>query len=473
MGKQGLVKILLTSAVVSTLFFFSAVFVFAGECSVENLDECSLEEAEALKAEYEKKIAECEGNIARTEQEQETLNNRIYLLRQQIQRLDYEIYRSNIVINDLAVQVQDTQVSIGTSSKKIEAQKQRLAGLLRTIYEEDQKSSLEIFLANDGISGFFEDVFALETLLAENQELLEQIRVLKTNLEWEKDALEEEKIEWKSAKQVQILQKEESQRVKGEKEDLLDETRGEEAVYQKLLQENRERAQKIRERIFSLIGVPEAPTFGEALEMARYVEDITGVRPPFLLAILRQESDIGKNVGQCYLKNFDTGTGVVSSTGVPIERVMKPSRDVPHFIKTCEEVGRDPKNTLVSCPMSFGYGGAMGPAQFIPSTWVLFKNKVAAVTGKPADPWNIKDAFLAAGFLLKDAGASAQTYNKEWCAAMVYFSGSCSSGYNFYGNSVMSLAAQYEEDIEQMEKFVVPLPLLPLLTFTLLDPCLF
>ena len=453
MNKRESIKILLTSIMASALFFSSAAFVFAGECSVENLDECSLEQAEALKAEYEKKIAECEGNIARTEEEQATLNNKIYLLRQQISKLDYEINRSNIVISDLTVQVEDTQVSIQTSSVKIETQKQRLAELLRIIYQEDQKSGLEIFLADNGIAGFFEDVFALETLLVQNQELLDQIRALKVNLEQEKDALEEETIEWRSAKQVQILQKEENARVKGEKEWLLEETKGEEATYQRLLQENRDRAQKIRERIFSLIGVSDAPTFGEALELARYVENITGVRAPLLLAILRQESDIGKNVGQCYLKDFDTGTGVVANTGAFRDRVMKPSRDVPHFVKTCEELGRDPKNTLVSCPMSFGYGGAMGPAQFIPSTWVLFKHQVAAVTGKPADPWNIKDAFLAGGFLLKDAGAAAQTYNKEWCAAMVYFSGSCYSGYNFYGDSVMNLTAQYEKDIEEMDRY--------------------
>ncbi|GAH47901.1 unnamed protein product, partial [marine sediment metagenome] len=57
-------------------------------------------------------------------------------------------------------------------------------------------------------------------------------------------------------------------------------------------------AAEIRARIFELIGVPKAPTFGEALDIAKYVEGITGARPAFLLAILQQESAIGKNVGQ-------------------------------------------------------------------------------------------------------------------------------------------------------------------------------
>jgi len=103
--------------------------------------------------------------------------------------------------------------------------------------------------------------------------------------------------------------------------------------------------------------------------------------------------------------------------------------------------------------MSFGWGGAMGPAQFIPSTWVLYKDKITAITGKPADPWNIKDAFLAAGLLLRDAGASRQTYDAEWKAAMIYFSGSTNPAYSFYGNSVMAIAKEYEQDIAQLEKF--------------------
>ena len=58
--------------------------------------------------------------------------------------------------------------------------------------------------------------------------------------------------------------------------------------------------------------------------------------------------------------------------------------------------------TPVSCCMyykgkPYGWGGAMGPAQFIPSTWVLYEDKIKAITGKTADPWNIRDAFLASG----------------------------------------------------------------------------
>ena len=94
----------------------------------------------------------------------------------------------------------------------------------------------------------------------------------------------------------------------------------------------------------------------------------------------------------------------------------------------------------------------MGPAQFIPSTWANpqynYGQKVAELTGKTADPWNIKDAFLAAGLYLKNLGAESN----EFRAVMKYFSGSSWSKWEeFYGNSVLSIAKQYEEDIKNFE----------------------
>jgi len=431
------------------LIFGSFTFGFA-----QTKEECSgVEECKALLEEYEKKIQEYEHNIALNKNEQASLNNKIYLLRQKISQIDYEIKKSKIIISDLEVQLGDTENSIKNTSKEIEDSRQRLADVLQTIYQEDQKSSLEILIGNEEISDFFEDVFALEKLLGKSYDILNELKNLQVNLEEQKISLKEKQDEWQNMKEMQILQKEESQRTRSEKEWLLSQTKGEEKIYQELLAENRKKAQAIRERLFSLIGVPDAPTFGEALGIARYVEGITGVRAPLLLAVLRQESDIGKNVGQCYLKNTETGSGIIASTGQPLDRVMKPSRDIGPFLIICEETGQNPKNTLVSCPMSFGWGGAMGPAQFIPSTWIYYKDRVANITGKPANPWNIRDAFLAAGLLLRDAGAGAQTYNAEWRAAMVYFSGSTNPAYSFYGNSVMSLTKEYENDIAQLDKF--------------------
>jgi membrane-bound lytic murein transglycosylase B len=255
---------------------------------------------------------------------------------------------------------------------------------------------------------------------------------------------------------VRILQRQENEKINEEQEELLVITKGQEATYQKILADTEKEAQEIRSRIFDLIGVPDAPTFGEAVDIAKIISAQTGIRPAFLLAVLKQESNIGQNVGQCYLKNTSTGSGVIISTGKSVSRVMKPSRDVQPFLQIIKDLGRDPLNTPVSCPMSYGYGGAMGPAQFIPSTWNIYSSRLSSILGKPADPWSIKDAFLASAIYLVDLGANRDVYGAEWCAAVSYFSGNCSRKnqikYEFYGDNVRAIANGYEKDIQELEK---------------------
>ena len=413
------------------------------------------EERETLEEELrrlEEQIAQYEGDITKTQQEKKTLQNQIYVLKQKIEKLNLQIYQSNVVIKDLGLQIKDTESSIEKTSFKIKDSQIKLTNILRTIYECDQHSLIEILLSEEELSDFFNDLMALEILNSKNKELLEIIRTLKSSLESQKQLLAEEKEDTEGILKTQTLQKKEQEDIKKEKDYFLKLT---EAEYQKYLKEKeaaQKRAAEIRERIFELIGVPEAPNFGEAYEIAKYVETVTGVNPALLLAVLTQESNIGKNVGQCFLKNSSTGEGVRILTGEKVAKVMSPTRDVPYFLEITAQLGRDPYNTPVSCPMSIGFGGAMGPAQFIPDTWANpqygYSAKVKEIIGRTADPWNIKDAFLAAGLYLRDVGASQD----EFKAVMRYFSGySWTKWEEFYGKSVLAIKAQYEKDIKEIE----------------------
>lgn len=402
--------------------------------------------------ELEKQIAQYDTDITKTSQQKKTLQNQISLLKQKIEKLNLQIQQSNVMISDISLQISDTENSITQTSLKVDNSKEQLANNLRAIYEEDSKSLIEVLLSENELSDFFDNLMALESLNSESQDLLKEIQNLKSYLESQRQTLDDEKTDLEGVLKIQTLQKQESESNKKSQDTLLKLT---ESQYQKMLKEKQEtqkKAAEIRSRIFELIGIPEAPTFGEALEIAKFVSSTTGIRPAFLLAVLTQESNIGKNVGQCYLTNFETGAGVRAISGKVENKIMKPSRDVTPFLAICEDLGRDPKNTPVSCPIASvgGYGGAMGPAQFIPSTWAIFKTRIKEITGKPADPWNIKDAFLAAALYLTDAGAAKQTETAEWRASLVYFSGSVNTKYRFYADSVMNIAAQYEQDIKDL-----------------------
>ena len=94
----------------------------------------------------------------------------------------------------------------------------------------------------------------------------------------------------------------------------------------------------------------------------------------------------------------------------------------------------------------------MGPAQFIPSTWVLFQSRIATNAGHagtPANPWNNLDAFMATALYMKDLGAAGGTASSERTAALKYFAGNNyrNPSYAFYGDGVMGFASDFQDQI--------------------------
>ncbi len=443
-------KIILLFIFVSALLLPNFVFGEDLEKTCQNIvdgvqKEFSKEKLKECQDFYKKQITQMEKDINKTGTEKTTLENKIYGLNKKIKNLDYQIYQSNLVVKDLGIQIIDTEKSITKTSLNVEESKAKLANTLRAINEEDQKPTIEILFSENDLSGFFDNLMALESLSSKNKELLQNIKMMKVNLEGQKQSLGEEKTDLGQTIQLYSLQKNESAEIKEEQEYYLGITQTE---YQKQLKEKQateKKAAEIEAKILKLVGLPEDQqiNLGQAIEIAKYVETKTGVRPAFLVGLISGESALGRNVGQCYLKNKETGAGVIASTGKAISRVMKPmglngrKGDVDDFFAICGELpNRNAYSTLVSCPSPdyVGYGGAMGPAQFMPTTWVScsYGKQVESITGKPADPWKPLDAFLAAGLLLRSNGAAKQTYNAEWIAAVKYLHGSYSSQYDWY-----------------------------------------
>lgn len=385
--------------------------------------------------ELERQIVQYDRDIRKTEQEKRTLRNQISVLRNRIGQLDAQIRQGNIVIRKLDTEIRETELSIEETLLEIKDSREQLATILRTINKEDQRPIIEIFLVEETLSDFFNNLTALETLNNENKKILERLEVLNFRLTGQKTVAEDRKQRTENIVRVQALQREEEAEARKERERLMRMTEAEHQQYLRKKREAEKRTAEIRARLLVLVDIPDAPTFAQALELAQWVEQKTGIRPAFLLAIITQESALGRNVGRCHLVNFETGESVHIRTGERKARGMNPRRDVPHFLNITRELGRDPRQTLISCPMAFGWGGAMGPAQFIPSTWVNRRHRLEPLIQGTPDPWNIRHSFLASALYLRDLGGR----NNERTAALRYFAGGnwADPRNAFYGDQVV------------------------------------
>jgi uncharacterized coiled-coil protein SlyX len=445
------------------IFFVAVLFFSTFFADVHyGFAEQTRQELESDLANLEAQIKALNGTIAQTKQQGVSLKNDISLLAQKITQSKLKIQAHNKAITKLNGTISEKNRNINVLDSKMEREKDSLSQIMRKTRYLEQYSILDFGLQAESLSTFFSDADSFSTLNRALGQSFDEIALTKSDLETVKSELEVAKDEETQKKLEQESEKKQVENNQKEKNTLLTITKNQETEYKKVLATREKEAAQIRARLFELRDTGSI-SFGQAYDFALAASKSTGVRPALILAILMQESALGINVGACYLRDYSTGDGVGIKSGEVKKRVMHPTRDVPVFTSFLGKLGRDPQKTPISCwiPMyskgnPTGWGGAMGPSQFIPSTWQLFEDRIEKITGSSvADPWKPYHAITATSLYLADLGAVSGDESSERNAACKYYSGrSCasSSAGAGYGNSVMKKLYSMQADIDKLQK---------------------
>lgn len=409
----------------------------------------TVEEKEArLKAELEKveqDIAKQQTLLKGQQQQTATIKRDVDVLTTKVNTAQLNIKSKKIEIERLSGDIGEKVSTINKLEEKLNREQRSLAELLRETRELDDNTLAELALERESMATFLVDVSRFQAVQKALQDVLGRVRETKQSTEQVKTQLEIKKDKELDAKQTIEAEKAKVERLNAEKKIYLNASKSQEDAYKKAIAAKEKERATIRNALFSLRGAANI-TFGQALEHAKLVSAKTGVRPAFLLAIITQESNLGQNIGTC------NRPGDPESKSW--ENIMKPSRDYEPYLRITKELGLDPDTMPLSCPYKGGYGGAMGPAQFIPSTWEGMKSAVAKLTGNnPPNPWNAQDAFAASGLYLRDLGASGGSFSAERKAALRYYAGSNWSNPKnaFYGDQVMAIATKYQSQIDILQ----------------------
>lgn len=401
----------------------------------------------------EQDILHNETNLGEKQKQRASLERDLAILDGKIKAAQLGIKARDLNIKQIKNGIGDKEQGIRTLDNKVSAGQESIAKMIRETRSVDDVSLIELVLGGT-LNDVMQKIDSFQIIQSALDDSFDEIAITRSDLSARKDALEQQKQEEQDLLRLQQLERSVLKNREKDKKDLAESARGDENMYKKIIADKKQTAAEIRRELFGLrdsAAIPFPTAYGYAKESSAR----TGVRVAFILAILTQESDLGVNVGSCYLKDIQTGSGVGKNSGKAFSSVMKSPRDTVPFQQITEALGRDWSNTPVSCPQGSGYGGAMGPSQFIPSTWMGYKDRIANLAGGGfPNPWDPRTAIFATAIYMMDLGADDGTRASERKAALKYFAG---GNWNkrsnaFYGDQVMENVDKMQEKIDILSK---------------------
>lgn len=448
-------RFFIVSVVTSALLMGGVLFVHPSLLYAQESGSVTAERRAELTRQLNELNAQIAANQAIVDKlagEGKSLSTEVQTLNATIKKAQLQLQATQVGIKQLDGNIAVHSKTISVLNGKLAAERESLAQIIRNTDQFDDYSLVELALSAENFSTFFSDMDTYATLKYSLGVSVDEVTDTRARTTEEKEALEDKRDAHAKLAAQQALEKQKVQMEQNKKNQLLTVTKGQESAYRAVVATQQKTAAQIRAELFGLAGGGGAIPFGTAYEHAKTASRITGVRPALILAILSQESDLGKNVGQCLVTSLTTGDGKGKNTGTPFSGIMKVPRDTVPFEHIMTALGREWSTTPVSCPQPGGYGGAMGPTQFIPSTWIGLENKIKSSLGVAAtDPWNALHAITATGLYLAGVGAAGGTTQAEHTAAAKYYAGgNWAVAGQGYANSVMEKARKFQADIDTL-----------------------
>jgi len=403
-----------------------------GAESPQNNQELINQKLEEIKK-IQENINQFKSSISEKQKEGKTLENQISIYDSNIYKNQLEAQETMINIERSELEMEDIEARIEEDKIRIEENKIYLKEMIRVLYGYQQESLFETFIERDSLSDFFNEMNALEAVQQKIFGTVVSLKQEREDLSLRNEELQDNQISYQNLLEIRYEQNISLESLKMQKEELLQITSGEEDKFQELMSDSQGLLPSLRAELRDLQSLGSSIKFDDAISAAQYVGSVTGVRPEFLLGVLRLESGLGTNVGG--------GNYLVD---------MRESQRAT-FEGIAIELGYDPNSMPVSKkPKTYsGWGGAMGPAQMMPTTWMIYKDRTSQITGNyPPDPWDLTDSIAAMAIKLSEVeGVTSGDYNAEYKAAGIYFAGSNWQRFTFYSDKVMYYTNLYEKEL--------------------------
>lgn len=205
----------------SLLIIAALVIGVTGFNSSTNVEAATEAELRQKATELENSIASSEDRLTELDEAATTLENTLSVLQTEI-----SIATEQIELTD--VKIEELTKSLNEATAELERQKSILDENLRTLYIEGDVSTVELLFSAENFGDFFQEQQYLTRLKVGVQESAEQVQDLQEQIAAEKVAQEALQESQKENRTLLTSKRNEQQR-------LLDQTRGQEAEYQRIV----------------------------------------------------------------------------------------------------------------------------------------------------------------------------------------------------------------------------------------------
>ncbi|MBI2637222.1 MAG: peptidoglycan DD-metalloendopeptidase family protein, partial [Parcubacteria group bacterium] len=211
-----------------------------------------LKEQRAAIEEVQKKVDAYESKIQAKRNEALSIRNQLDEFGDEIDQTKLKLDLKQKEITEINLTIAETEKRIQAKEEEISGQKEKLSEFVRLLHQRGQKSPIEILLANNAFSEFFDQAQYLETVEGDLSVILKKLKSVHEKLQTEKKDLADERAELLALKnQLQGTQVVLEEKVTA-KNVILEATQADEAKFQELLSQVRSEQAKINNDIISL-----------------------------------------------------------------------------------------------------------------------------------------------------------------------------------------------------------------------------
>lgn len=132
--------------------------------------------------ELQAKVRELQSSIKARRSQAASLQNQLAILDQRVEQVEIESEITQNQIDQTNLETAQTQAEISQTESTISSEKEKLSLFIRRLNRLDQKSALEIFLLNESISDYFNQLEANIKLQEVISGGLENLKIQKVNL---------------------------------------------------------------------------------------------------------------------------------------------------------------------------------------------------------------------------------------------------------------------------------------------------